>query len=128
MLVVYLPVTKLECFTEKRQSNVTHQLFHRCMDSLLEPLKLAGKEGKEMTCADGWVCEVYPILAAYVVGFPEQCLVTCCLESRCPQCLVLYNKCGLPAWSDPQDQKKTMEILRQQADGLKPKAFISQGL
>jgi len=42
--------------------------------------------------------------------------------------LVPHNKCGSPVWSDPQDQKKTMEILRQQADGLKPKAFISQGL
>jgi Plavaka transposase len=128
MLVGYLPVTKLECFTEKRRSNVGHQLFHRCMESLLEPLKLVGKEGKEMTCADGWVRRVYTILAAYVADFPEQCLVACCLESRCPRCLVPHNERGSPAWSDPRDQKTTVEILRQQADGLKPKAFVSQGL
>jgi len=128
MLIGYLPVTKLECFTEKRRANVIYQLFHQSMESLLEPLKVAGKEGVEMTCADGWVRRVYPILAAYVADFPEQCLVACCLESRCPRCLVRHDERGSPAWSDPRDHKKTVDLLRQRADGLKQKAFISQGL
>ena len=128
MLVGYLPVTKLECFTEQRRSNVIHQLFHHCMESLLEPLKTVGKTGKEMTCADGWVRRVYTILAAYIADFPEQCLVACCLESRCPRCLVLPNDRGSTAWSNPRDQKEITEILRQRAEGLKPKAFVSQGL
>jgi Plavaka transposase len=98
------------------------------MESLLELLKNVGKDRMEMTCADGWVCNVYPILTAYIADFPEQCLVTCYMESWCPQCLVPHNECGSLAWSEPQDQKKTIEILRQWAEGLKPKAFISQGL
>jgi Plavaka transposase len=98
------------------------------MESLLEPLKNAGKDRMEMMCADGWVCNVYPILTAYIANFPEQCLVTCCMESQCPRCLVPYNEHGLLAWSEPQDQKKTIKILRQWAEGLKPKAFVSQGL
>ena len=81
-----------------------------------------------MTCADGWIHNVYPILTAYIANFPEQCLVACYMESRCPQCLVPHNEHGSLAWSEPRDQKKTIEILRQQAEGLKPKAFISQGL
>ena len=128
MLVAYLLVMKLECFTEKRQSNITHQLFHQCMELLLKPLKLAGKEGKEMICADRWVCRMYAILAAYVADFPEQCLVTCCLESWCPQCLVPHDEHGSPAWWGARDQKKIMEILSQWAEGLKPKVFVSQGL
>ena len=128
MLVGYLPVTKLECFTEKRRANVSYQLFHQCMKSLLEPVKIVGEEGMEMTCADGWVRRVHTILAAYVADFPEQCLVACCLESRCPRCLVQPNDRGLPAWSDPRDQNEITEILRQRAEGLKPKSFVSQGL
>ena len=128
MLIGYLPVTKLEYCTEKQQAVVGYQLFHRCMESLLEPLKIVGEQGLEMTCADGWVRKVYTILAAYVADFPEQCLVACCMESRCPQCLVEHNERGSPAWSDPRDHKKTLEILRQRAEGLKPKAFVSQGL
>jgi Plavaka transposase len=80
------------------------------------------------TGADGWVHMVYPILTAYIADFLEQCLVACCLESWCPRCLVWHNECGLPVWSDLQDHKKTIKILRQHAEGLKPKAFISQGL
>ena len=128
MLAGYLPVTKLECFTEKRRSNVVHQLFHQCMKTLLEPLKKVGEEGKEMTCADGWVRRVYTILAAYIADFPEQCLVACCMESRCPRCLVQHDERGSPAWSKPRDQRETIEVLRQRAQGLKPKAFVSQGL
>src|SRR6267154_727321 len=128
MLVGYLPVMKLEGFTEQRRANVIYQLFHQCMESLLELLRIAGKEGKEMTCADGWVCRVYPIIAAYVADFPEQCLVACCLESRCPRCLVLPKEHGSPAWLDPRDQKKIIKLLAQRAEGLKPKVFVSQGL
>jgi hypothetical protein len=98
------------------------------MKTLLEPLKKVGEEGKEMTCADGWVRRVYTILAAYIADFPEQCLVACCMESRCPRCLVQHDERGSPAWSKPRDQKETIEVLRQRAQGLKPKAFVSQGL
>jgi len=108
MLIGYLPVMKLECFTKKWRSNAAYQLFHDCMESLLEPLKTAGKEGIEMTCADGWVRRVYAILAAYIADYLEQCLVACCMESRCPRCLVLHNKCGSLAWSEPRDPKKTI--------------------
>ncbi len=84
MLIGYLPVTKLECFTEKRRPTVTYQLFHWCMESLLELLKTMGKEGLDMICADGWMHKVYAILAAYITDFPEQCLVACYIESQCP--------------------------------------------
>lgn len=114
--------------SKKNWSLVGYQLFHDCMASILEPLKAAGRNGVEMTCADGWVRHAYPVLASYVADFPEQCLVACCMENRCPRCLVEAKKLGLPTWSPPRDPTLAVDTLAKQAAGLAPTKFISEGM
>ncbi|GJJ13728.1 hypothetical protein Clacol_007984 [Clathrus columnatus] len=101
LLLGYLPVSKLECFTEVGRRTAKQQLFHCCMRSLLAPLVEAGQNGVKMTCADGNVRSVHPILAVYIADHPEQCLVACSQENRCPQCLVHHNHRGQPL-DDPE--------------------------
>ncbi|KAG6808947.1 hypothetical protein H0H92_002281 [Tricholoma furcatifolium] len=126
VLVGYIPVCKLECFSAKRVEG--YQLFHDCMRKIMVPLIEAGKEGVSMQCADGFVRKVYPILAAYIADYPEQCLVACCQENSCPTCCVPPNKRGDPIHSIPRDPEKTLHILKKARQGLKQKVFEDQSL
>ncbi|KAK0493099.1 hypothetical protein EDD18DRAFT_1310710 [Armillaria luteobubalina] len=128
VLVGYLPVSKLECFSKKRCSIESYQLFHTCMHSLLDPLVQAGKEGIEMLCADGKTHLVYPLLAAYVADYPEQCLVSCCMENRCPKCTVPAKKLGDPVFSMMHNPESIIDTLKDVSAGLKSQTYEKWGL
>ena len=117
VLIGYIPVTKLDCFLESKWKTKGQRIFHDCMRSLLRPLVDAGKLGANMPCADGFVCRVFPILAAYVADHPEQCLVACCQENRCPRCVVEAGKHGCPEFSTQRDPAGTLEAMKDAAVG-----------
>ena len=98
------------------------------MSKILSPIVNAGKEGVEMTCADGFVRRIYPILAAYVADFPEQCLVSCCMENRCPRCVVSPNNRGNPTESPLRNVDSTLKTLQQHQKGYNPPDFEAHGL
>lgn len=135
VLVGYIPVSKLECFSESRRSNEQLKLFHQCMRIILESLIAAGETGLDMTCADGFVRRIFPILAAYIADHPEQCLIACCKESRCPRCIVPANRRGDEtdkdnpevSW-DRRQQLETIATLIMQSKGQRPEEFVNEGL
>jgi len=98
------------------------------MSLLLQPLIAAGRDGVEMVCANSMVRQIYPILAAYVADFPEQCLVACCKENRCPKCLVAADERGDPLSSPMQDPQLIKEILEKRKKGQHPTEFEDFGL
>ncbi|KAG2360239.1 hypothetical protein BDR07DRAFT_1452072 [Suillus spraguei] len=116
VLIGYLPAGKLDCFTSDAHSLAGYRLFHHCMSLLLEPLIAAGQN-------DSLIHQVFPILAAYVADFPEQCLVACCKENWCPKCLVTADERGDPLTSLMWDPKVTKDILEKQKNGQHPIQF-----
>jgi hypothetical protein len=81
-----------------------------------------------MVCANGLVRKVYPILAAYVADYPEQCLVVSCLKGRCPKCLIDPKKLGQHTKGVPRDHKRTKEVLKAKGEGIPVSEFDSWGL
>ncbi|KAI0675158.1 hypothetical protein C8Q78DRAFT_965124 [Trametes maxima] len=128
VLLGYLPVAKLECFSEKRRSLEGYRLFHKCMQTILKPLVEAGQTGVLMTCVDGMVRRVYPIVAAYIADHPEQALVAACQENRCPKCPVEPNDRGEPVFSCLKDPEKVSAILKRVSEGQNPPEFAGLGL
>ncbi|KAI6037440.1 hypothetical protein PISMIDRAFT_97011, partial [Pisolithus microcarpus 441] len=128
VLIGYLPVSRLECFQKKTHSLTGYWLFHHAMSMVLQLLVDAGHHSREMVCADGYLCCMHPILAAYIADFPERCLVACNKESHCPCCLVKSDKHGdleECAWHSMTDMLKT---LRHKQRNKQSRKFDIQGL
>ncbi|KAJ7129656.1 hypothetical protein C8R44DRAFT_830103 [Mycena epipterygia] len=111
ILLGYLPTPKLDCFSDATCSVAKYRLFHYCMGLIMQSLADAGTNGVEMTCADGFLRHVYPILAAYVADYPEQCLVACCMENRCPICKVLPKERGDHAPHPKRDVDEALDYI-----------------
>jgi hypothetical protein len=71
---------------------------------------------------------IFLILAAYVADFPEQCLVACCMENRCPRCVVSPNDRGSPVESPLRNHDSTLKTLQQHQNGYNPPDFETHGL
>ncbi|KAF5362997.1 hypothetical protein D9757_014080 [Collybiopsis confluens] len=128
LLLGYLPVSKLECFSKNQRSQVAHQLFHDCMKKMLEPLESAGRNGVKMMCADGFERLAYLLLAAYMADYPEQCLICCCKENSCPRCTVKPEERGQLLYNISRSPTLTLIALEAQSQGEKPEEFQSLNL
>ncbi|KAJ3725300.1 hypothetical protein C8R42DRAFT_575845, partial [Lentinula raphanica] len=130
ILLGYIPISQLECYSEDHRSEAGCQLFHDCMQKILEPLILKGLAPTTMACADGFERSVHAILAAYIADYPEQCRVACCRENSCPRCTVRPKQRGDagPLNSVYRDPKTTIETITKQSLGWKPPAFKDQNL
>lgn len=95
------------------------------MSIMLEPLIKAGREGHKLTCADGGIRHIYPILTAYLADHPEQCLVTCSKENRCPVCVVPPDQRGEPLASCYRDPDASLEAMQNPASSTR---FTDEGL
>ncbi|KDN35186.1 hypothetical protein RSAG8_11795, partial [Rhizoctonia solani AG-8 WAC10335] len=116
ILIGYLPVPKLDCEPNadaKRQ--LKRNLFHRCIEDMLAPLtKVCAEGGAEVPCADGEIRCVYPVLAAYIADYPEQCKVACVKHTYCLLCTTLPKTRGDPGDSGQREWEHTLQIMKKQ--------------
>ncbi|KAH9999164.1 hypothetical protein BJV74DRAFT_877046 [Russula compacta] len=115
VLIAYLSVDKISRnkLTQKEQRARNQRLFHESMRVILAPLKLAGENGVEMMGGDGCVRRVYPILAAYVADYPEQCLISCSKYGTCPKCQCPADQLQDPGPFPSRSQLWTSNIIHE---------------
>ncbi|KAG8708171.1 hypothetical protein FRC09_001400 [Ceratobasidium sp. 395] len=128
VLIGYIPVSKLKCFTKgDARREAKHRLFHTCVKKILKSLEAAGRDGVEIECSDGWVRRCYPVLSAWVADYPEQCMIACCNQSSCGQCLVPHDQRGENGkWECRSQREAGLEIIAESL-GIRTKTFISNG-
>ena len=114
MVIGYIPTTKLEGIANKaaRRRSLAN-LFHSCMEHLLGPIHGYGERGLVIMSGDGTWWRCHPIFASFVGDYPEQALVTCTYNGRCPKCLVPSDQLGdlrrFPA-RDPMQAANTFRL------------------
>ena len=95
ILIGYIPTTKLvnvSGMTAHRRALTN--LFHSCMQKALGSIASYGETGIKMKSGNGVWRRCHPILAIFVGDYPEQALVTCTYNGRCPKCKVPLGQLG----------------------------------
>ncbi|KAJ6606839.1 hypothetical protein B0H10DRAFT_2166969 [Mycena sp. CBHHK59/15] len=128
ILIGYLPIPKFDCFDKNTRSLAKYRLFHKCMAVIMESLVKAGTSGQDMVCADSQVRNVWPIFVAYVADYPEQCLVCCCKENRCPVCTLRPDERGDHQYHPLHNVQETLYLMQRQQAGEKDTAFEEEGM
>jgi len=95
LLVAYLPTTKLGGISNKSAwHRALANLFHACMGNILDPITLHGETGLLMMSGNRVWRRCHPIFAVFIGDYPEQMLVTCTYNGRCPKCSVSPDELG----------------------------------
>ena len=95
ILLNYLPVTCLEHVNNKvARRRAFANLFHACLQHMLEPLEQASHNGVPMTSGDGVVRRGHPIIACYSGDYPKQVLITGIKTGQCLKCVIEHDKLG----------------------------------
>jgi hypothetical protein len=95
ILIGYIPTTSFQGVTNKAaRRRAQANLFHACMEKVLALIRPYGETGIAMMTADGIWRRCHPIFAVFVGDHPEQALVTCTYQGRCPKCKVLRDQLG----------------------------------
>ena len=95
MLIGYIPTTGLDGITNMAgRRRAQANLFHGCMESLLDPIRSCGETGVALKSADNIWRRCHPVLAVFVGDYPEQALVTCTYYGRCSKCEVPHDRLG----------------------------------
>jgi hypothetical protein len=75
---------------------MTDAIFYRSIDTILQLLNTFNLNGSgiELHCADGFIRQGFPIIAAWIADYPEYTCLTKIIGGLCPICEIPRKKMG----------------------------------
>jgi hypothetical protein len=91
ILIGWLPIPPKKC-----RRDVADAIFHRSIDTILQSLKTLNPNGPgiEFYCADRFIPQGFPIIAAWITDYPEYTCLTKLIGELCPMCEIPKKKMG----------------------------------
>jgi hypothetical protein len=117
ILIAYIPIVDF-LDDDKIRTTLQNRVFHQCMEVVLQPLIKYGTTSVFMTDSIGATRAIYPILAANICDYPEQCLTTCAGYLSSPVTTARYLDLG----SDTLLPPRTREWILSQIQGASAEA------
>jgi hypothetical protein len=109
VLIAYIPIVDF-LDDDKIRTTLQNRVFHQCMEIVLQPLVKYADTSFLMTDSVGATRGIYPILAANICDYPEQCLTTCASYLSSPVTTARYSDLG----SDTPFPPRTREWILSQ--------------
>lgn len=112
ILLGYIPTSKLHGLGNKAaRRRALANLFHGCMSVVLKSIIVPGQSGVPLMSGDGVWRRCHPIFACFIGDYPEQSLVTCTYNGRCPKCIVAPELLGQLQTFPPRLQTLAMDTF-----------------
>lgn len=94
MLLALFPVTKFIHKDQRICSLLQDCLIHACLNHVLQPLKVAAREGALMSDPLGFQRNCFPFIASYTVNTPEAQLLACMGTKSSPVTMAIHKQFG----------------------------------
>ncbi|KJA18321.1 hypothetical protein HYPSUDRAFT_145116 [Hypholoma sublateritium FD-334 SS-4] len=112
-LIAYLPIVKFSDVTDHEQSILKARLYHWCLDIILQPLKIAERQGETMSDASGLLRVVHTPLAAWIADYPEQQLLACIAGNQSPVTTAFLQNFGDGTARPPRTRQLTLDAIKE---------------
>ncbi|KAG1892950.1 uncharacterized protein F5891DRAFT_1197062 [Suillus fuscotomentosus] len=112
LLTALLPVTKFVHKNKRMRGVLQDRLVHNCLNIVLEPLKLAARNGVMMSDPMGRSRYCFTMLASYIADTPEAMMLACVGGKTSPVTIAMYKQFGDPFQHEPRTRAKTLEQLK----------------
>jgi hypothetical protein len=112
LLIVLLPIPKFIQKDRKIRGMLGAHLTHKCLDFLIEPLKIAAQIGVMMSDPIGNLKYCFTPLAAYIVDTPESAMLSGVAGKTSSVTMAYYKHFGDPVQHEPQTASTTLAQLQ----------------